>query len=99
FAPLILPWVVLLRAIAARSPYAAASSGIALSTATQYAALADVLFGPAASPRLQRDSVALAEHRGLSVEHLLMVNMHAKKLKKRGAAWKVRAAPIAHEGS
>ena len=89
----------LLRAIAERSPYDVASSGIALSTAKQYATLADVLFGPADSPRLQRDSVALAEQRGLSVEHLLMVNKHAKKLKKRGAAWKLRAELIAHEGS
>jgi len=28
-----------------------------------------------------------------------MVNRHAKKLKKRGAAWKLRAELIAHEGS
>ena len=89
----------LLRAIAERSPYDVASSGIALSTAKQYAALADVLFGPADSPRLQRDSVALAEQRGLSVEHLLMVNKHAKKLKKRGAAWKLRTELIAHQGT
>src|SRR5699024_1598200 len=67
--------------------------------AKQYATLADVLFGPADSPRLQRDSVALAEQRGLSVEHLLLVNKHAKKLKKRGAAWKLRAELIAHQGS
>src|SRR5699024_92448 len=91
--------VGLLRAIAERPRYDVASSGIALSTAKQYAALADVLFGPAVSPRLQRESVALAEQRGLSVEHLLMVNKHAKKLKKRGAAWKLRAELIAHEGS
>ncbi|EFG80145.1 hypothetical protein HMPREF0281_02701, partial [Corynebacterium ammoniagenes DSM 20306] len=89
----------LLRAIAERSPYDVASSGIALSTAKQYATLADVLFGPADSPRLQRESVALAEQRELSVEHLLMVNKHAKKLKKRGAAWKLRAELIAHQGS
>jgi len=89
----------LLRAIAERSPYDVASSGIALSTAKQYATLADVLFGPADSPRLQRDTVALAEQRELSVEHLLMVNKHAKKLKKRGAAWKLRAELIAHQGT
>src|SRR5699024_3142460 len=83
--------IAALRAIAERSPYDVASAGIALSTAKQYAALADVLFGPADSPRLQRESVALAEQRELSVEHLLMVNKHAKKLKKRGAAWKLRA--------
>src|SRR5699024_9807991 len=51
------------------------------------------------SPRLQRESVVLAEQRELSVEHLLMVNKHAKKLKKRGAAWKLRAELIAHQGT
>src|SRR5699024_3514105 len=56
-------------------------------------------FGSADSPRLQRESVALAEQRGLSVEHLLMVNKHAKKLKKRGTAWKLRAELIAHQGT
>ena len=88
-----------LRAIAERSAYDVASVGISLSTAKNYAKLADVLFGPADSPRIQRDSIALAEQRGLSVEYLLMVNKHAKKLKARGAAWKLRAELIAHEGS
>src|SRR5699024_4842186 len=89
----------LLRAIAERSPYDLASSGIAWSTAKQYATLAEVLFGPADSPRLPRDSVALPQQRGVPVEPLLMVNKHAKKLKKRGAAWKLRAELIAHQGS
>ena len=88
-----------LRAIAERSAYDVASVGISLSTAKNYAKLADVLFGPADSPRIQRDSIALAEQRGLSVEYLLMVNKHAKKLKARGAAWKLRAELIAYEGS
>src|SRR5699024_11816073 len=102
FPPLVHPnnhRIRLLRPTVERSPYDVATSGIALSTANQYAALADALFGPPASPRLQRDSVALAEQRGLSVEHLLMVNKHAKKLKKRGAAWKLRAELIAHQGT
>uniref|UniRef100_UPI00263A9AC8 HNH endonuclease signature motif containing protein n=1 Tax=Corynebacterium stationis TaxID=1705 RepID=UPI00263A9AC8 len=43
--------------------------------------------------------IALAEQRELSVNHLLMINKHAKKLKARGAAWKLRAELIAHEGS
>ena len=55
----------LLRAIAERSPYDGQPWGIALSTAKQYATLADVLFRPADSPCLQRDSAALAEQRGL----------------------------------
>src|SRR5699024_8918099 len=61
--------------------------------------LSDVLFGPTDSPRLQRESVALAEERGLSLEYLEMVEKHAKKLKKRGAAWKLRAELIAFEGT
>src|SRR5699024_3124416 len=58
-----------------------------------------VFFGPADSPKVQRDSVALAEARQLSLEYLEMVNKHAKKLKTRGAAWKLRAELIAHEGT
>src|SRR5699024_3285464 len=42
--------VGLLGAIAGRSPYVVASSGIALSTAKQYATLADVLFRPRRLP-------------------------------------------------
>src|SRR5699024_979133 len=68
-------------------------------TARKYTRLADVLFGPADSPKVQRDSVALAEARQLSLENLEMVNKHAKKLKKRGAAWKLRAELIAFEGT
>src|SRR5699024_1423561 len=49
--------------------------------------------------KVQRDSVALAEARQLSLEYLEMVNKHAKKLKARGAAWKLRAELIALEGS
>ena len=88
-----------LRAIAERSAYDVAGVGISLSTAKNYAKLADVLLGPADSPRIQREALALAEQRGLSVEYLLMVNKHAKKLKARGAAWKLRAELIAYEGS
>ena len=88
-----------LRALAERSPYDVASYGISLSTAKKYTKLADVLFGPTTSPRLQRESVALAEERGLSADHLVMIDRHAKSLDKRGATWKLRAELIAHEGS
>ena len=88
-----------LRSIAERSPYDVASHGIALSTARSYSKLADVLFGSTTSPRLQRESVALAEERGLSADHLVMIDRHASKLDKRGAAWKLRAELIAYEGS
>src|SRR5699024_2851309 len=70
-----------------------------LNTARKYTRLATVFFGPADSPKVQRDAVALAEARQLSVEFLEMVNKHAKKLKARGAAWKLRAELIAYEGS
>ena len=88
-----------LRSVAERSPYDVASHGIALSTARSYSKLADVLFGSTTSPRLQRESVALAEERGLSADHLVMIDRHASKLDKRGAAWKLRAELIAHEGA
>ena len=88
-----------LRSIVERSPYDVASAGISLSDARSYSKLADVLFGSTTSPRLQRESVALAEERGLSAEHLVMIDRHASKLDKRGAAWKLRAELIAFEGS
>ena len=82
------------------SPYDMAADGLALKTARKYAKLADVFFGSTDSPRLQRESVALAEERGLSMERLQMIDSHAQKLKKkRGAAWKLRAELIAHEGT
>src|SRR5699024_7745350 len=70
-----------------------------LNTARKYTRLADVLFGPADSPKVQRESVALAEERGLSLEYLEMVEKHARKLKKRGASWRLRAELIALEGT
>ncbi|MDN6246336.1 MAG: HNH endonuclease, partial [Corynebacterium casei] len=82
-----------------RSPYDMASDGMARKTAKSFTTLADALFGPTDSPRLQRESVALAEERGLSLEYLEMVEKHAKKLKKRGAAWRLRAELIAFEGT
>src|SRR5690625_3082524 len=89
----------ILRDMSKRSPYDIASDGLARKTAKSFTSLADVLFGPTDSPRLQRESVALAEERGLSLEYLEMVEKHAKKLKKRGAAWRLRAELIAFEGT
>ncbi|AMJ45442.1 HNH endonuclease signature motif containing protein [Corynebacterium stationis] len=89
----------ILKDISKRSPYDMASDGMARKTAKSFTLLADVLFGPTDSPRLQRESVALAEERGLSLEYLEMVEKHAKKLKKRGAAWRLRAELIAFEGT
>ncbi|MDN5741736.1 MAG: HNH endonuclease, partial [Corynebacterium casei] len=70
-----------------------------LPKAKECSKLADSLLGSADSPRLQRESIVLAEQRQLSLDHLMMVNRYAKKLKKRGAAWKLRAELIPHEGS
>ena len=91
--------IAILKDMSKRSPYDMASDGMARKTAKNFTSLADVLFGPTDSPRLQRESVALAEKRGLSLEYLEMVNKHAKKLKKRGAAWRLRAELIAFEGT
>ncbi|MDN6737359.1 MAG: HNH endonuclease [Corynebacterium sp.] len=89
----------ILKDMSKRSPYDMASDGMARKTAKNFTTLADVLFGPTDSPRLQRESVALAEERGLSLEYLEMVEKHARKLKKRGAAWRLRAELIACEGT
>lgn len=89
----------ILKDMSKRSPYDIASDGMARKTAKSFTTLADALFGPTDSPRLQRESVALAEERGLSLEYLEMVEKHAKKLKKRGAAWRLRAELIAFEGT
>ncbi|MEY8576890.1 HNH endonuclease [Corynebacteriaceae bacterium 6-324] len=89
----------ILRIVYEHSPYDLEGLGIVLPKAKEYAKLADALLGPADSPRLQREFIELAEKRELSLDYLVMVNRHAKKLKKRGAAWKLRAELIAHEGS
>src|SRR5690625_643037 len=89
----------ILKDMSKRSPYDMASDGMARKTAKNFTQLSDVLFGPTDSPRLQRESVALAEERGLSLEYLEMVEKHARKLKKRGAAWRLRAELIAFEGT
>ena len=81
------------------SPYDVATEGHRLSTVQKYARLARVYFGSCDSPRVQQEAVALAEERRLGIEFLEMVNKHAKKLKARGAAWKLRAELIAYEGS
>ena len=91
--------IAILKDMSKRSPYDMASDGMARKTAKSFTQLADVLFGPTDSPRLQRESVALAEERGLSLEYLEMVEKHARKLKKRGAAWRLRAELIAFEGT
>ena len=91
--------ISILRDVYDCSPHDLVSSVMSLKTARKYTHLATVLFGPADSPKVQRDAVALAEERELSIEYLEMVNKHAKKLKTRGAAWRLRAELIAYEGT
>ena len=91
--------ISILRDVYDCSPHDLVSSVMSLKTARKYTHLATVLFGPADSPKMQRDAVALAEERELSIEYLEMVNKHAKKLKTRGAAWRLRAELIAYEGT
>ncbi|WP_313678750.1 HNH endonuclease signature motif containing protein [Corynebacterium stationis] len=81
------------------SPHDLSDEGIEVSLAKNYARLATELFSPCDSPRVQCEAIALAEEKKLSANHLLMVNKHARKLKARGAAWKLRAELIALEGS
>ncbi len=71
----------ILRIVYEHSPYDLEGIGIVLPKAKEYTKLADALLGPADSPRLQRESIALAEQRQLNLDHLVMVNRHAKKLK------------------
>ena len=73
--------------------------GITVATAKIYVRLVDVFFGSTDSPKVQRESVAPAEERGLSIEYLEIVNKHAKKLKTRSAAWKLHAELIAFAGT
>ena len=73
--------------------------GITVATAKIYVRLVDVFFGSTDSPKVQRESVAPAEERGLSIEYLEIVNKHAKKLETRGAEWKPHAELIAFEGT
>ncbi|APT95810.1 HNH endonuclease [Corynebacterium stationis] len=91
--------ITILRDVYDCSPHDLAGGLMSLNTARKYTRLATVFFGPADSPKVQRDAVALAEARQLSVEYLEMVNKHAKKLNTRGAAWKLRAELIAHKGT
>ena len=79
--------ITILRDVYECSPHDLAGGLMPLNTARKYTRLATVLFGPADSPKVQRDAVALAETRELSVEYLEMVNKHAKKLNTRGAEY------------
>ncbi|NME89783.1 HNH endonuclease [Corynebacterium stationis] len=91
--------VTILRDVYQCSPHDLAGGLMSLNTARKYTRLATVFFGPADSPKVQRDAVTLAEARQLSLEYLEMVNKHAKKLTTRGVAWKLRAELIAFEGT
>ena len=91
--------VTILRDVYQCFPHDLAGGLMSLNTARKYTRLATVFFGPAVSPKVQRDAVALAEARQLSSEYLEMVNKHTKKPTTRGAAWQLRAELIAHKGT
>src|SRR5690625_2884409 len=65
--------VTILRDVYQCSPHDLAGGLMSLNTARKYTRLATVFFGPADSPKVQRDAVALAEARQLSLEYLEMV--------------------------
>ena len=73
--------------------------GITVATAKIYVRLVDIFFGSTDSPKVQREPVAPAEERGLSIEYLEIVNKHAKKLKTRSAAWKLHTELNAFAGT
>ena len=91
--------VEFLRLFDEHSPYDIASYGIEISLAKEYSKLAEALFGPTNSTRLQLESITLAEDKQLSVNHLLMIDKLARQLDARGAAWKLRAELIAFNGT
>src|SRR5690625_4228554 len=89
--------ITILRDVYDCSPYDLADGLMPLNTARKYTRLADVLFGLADSPKVQRDSVALAEQRQLSLKYLEMATKPAKNPTARGAGWNPRAELIPFE--
>lgn len=89
----------LLRECLALDAYQLAALGMPLQKAKDYMRAAEAYLGPADSSRIQRETVELAAHMGHSVEHLVMINRHARQLKQRGAGWKLRAELVAMTGS
>nr|WP_098072635.1 hypothetical protein [Corynebacterium casei] len=87
------------RSIGDRSVEEMMNDGHSRQAAKKYRAMADLLFGPTDAPDLQREFVALGEKRELSLERLLMIEKHAGKLKKPGAAWALRSELVALEGT
>ena len=91
--------VAFLRACLDVHAYDLAAYGISVRLAKSYKRTAEAFLGAADSPRVQRETLELAESKGLSVEHLVMINRHAGKLKARGKAWALRAELVAMNGS
>ncbi|MFH0411608.1 HNH endonuclease signature motif containing protein [Corynebacterium sp. L4756] len=91
--------MALLRLFSSQSPYDLTRLGMELKTAKSIINASTAYFGPTDSPRKQQDAVELATSRGLSLEHLLVIEFYARKLKSyRGQAWKLRVELLAHEG-
>lgn len=92
--------VAVLRACRERSPYDVASTlGISRNQAKAWARVADAFLGPADSPRKQAEAIRHSEVAGHSVERLVMIDRHARKLPGRGMAWALRAELVAMEGT
>lgn len=91
--------VALLREIIEVDKFHLAGLGIPLDRARGYVRAAEGFLGHADSPRLQQKTVAQAVRMEHSIDHLAMINRHARKLKTRGAAWRLRAELVAMPGS
>lgn len=91
--------VALLRACHQRSAYDIAGLGFSLEQSKRWKRTAESFFGPADSPRVQRETVARAEQAGLSIDRLTMINRHALRLRARGQAWALRAELVEMTGT
>lgn len=91
--------VALLSACHERSAYDIVAAGVSLEQAKTYKRTATAFLGPADSPKVQQDTLAVATAQGLSIERLTMINRHANRLTRRGQAWKLRAELVAMTGS
>lgn len=79
----------LLAAVVGLSVHEVADTGLAPSTAREWLRLAEVYFGPAASPRKQADAVAAARGNGHSVQTLALIERSARQVPE-AARWTLR---------
>lgn len=91
--------VAFLRAVMDLHAYDLVEYGMSVDQAKRYKRVANAFLGPADSPRVQRETLELAERQGLSVDRLIMIDRHATKVKARGQAWALRAELVAMTGT